>query len=69
MNVIAALAEIARMAASLTALAQSITAVSAIIARVQADGRTELTAAEWEQVVSWDDAARKRLADAIEAAE
>ena len=69
MNVTQALLEIAKMAAALGSLAESISAASTLIAKVQADGRTELSDEEWSKVVVQDDAARNRLVEGIEAAQ
>lgn len=43
-------------------------AISAMIAKAQAEGRTQLTVAEWDAVIAGDDQARQALVDAIAAA-
>lgn len=43
-------------------------AISALIAQAQAEGRTQLTAAEWDTVIAADDQARQALVEAIAAA-
>jgi len=65
MNVMTALSEVARMAAALGALAESISAASALVAKIQAEGRKDLTPEEWAQVKGWDDDARARLVRVI----
>ena len=42
--------------------------ISAMIAKAQGEGRTQLTAAEWDSVIAADDAARAALVEAIAAA-
>jgi len=39
--------------------------ISAMIAKAQAEGRTQLTVEEWDSVVEADDQARQALVDAI----
>jgi hypothetical protein len=47
------------------ALISRATAISAMIGKAQAEGRTELSTEEWDQVISENDAAREALAAAI----
>ena len=52
----------------LLALLERGAAISALIAKAQAEGRPNLTAEEWKQIVDADDAARADLVAAIDAA-
>ena len=52
----------------LLALLERGAAISALIAKAQAEGRPNLTAEEWAQITQADDAARADLVVAIDAA-
>ena len=52
----------------LLALLDRAAAISALIAKAQAEGRPNLTAEEWKQITDSDDAARAELVAAIAAA-
>jgi phage I-like protein len=56
------LLDILSAASSLTERAMTI---SALIQKAQAEGRLQFTDEEWAQITQADDAARKRLVDAI----
>lgn len=43
-------------------------AISILVNRMQSENRTEITKEEWDAVIAMDDAARKKLDDAIKAA-
>lgn len=48
----------------LLALATNAGQISALISKAKAEGRDTLTPEEWASILSADDAARKKLADA-----
>jgi len=51
------------------ALSTKIQKVSTLIQKAQMEGRDKFTDAEWKEITGMDDDARKRLEDAIKAAE
>lgn len=51
--------------ALLLALINNASQVSALIAKAKEEGRTELSAAEWEEIVQHSDASQARLETAI----
>lgn len=66
---VATLVKAIALATDLLTLANELTAahaeLSRMIDRAKAEGRDQLSDAEWAQIVALDDAARKRLDDAI----
>ena len=59
---------VAEAVSLLLALLDRAAAISALIAKAQAEGRPNLTAEEWKQITNADDAARSELVAAIAAA-
>jgi hypothetical protein len=52
----------------LLALLSKSAEISALIAKLQVEGRSEFTPEEWASIIKADDDARQRLVDAIAAA-
>lgn len=65
MNTLAALNTLITLTTTLARLSESAQVVSAIIAKAQAEGRTDLTPEEWATITGADDAARQVLMQAI----
>ena len=62
---IAALNTLATLASLMANIANSMSQVSAVVSKAQAEGRTSLTDAEWKIITDADNLARQTLVDAI----
>lgn len=65
MNVLAATQALLGLMATAQNLMANATQISAMIAKAQAEGRTDFTAEEWMVVTAADDVARGTLVDMI----
>lgn len=68
MEILAAIQIASQLASVGMGLFEKFSAASALITKAQSEGRTTLTKAEWDAVISLDDVARAKLDAAIKAA-
>lgn len=68
MNVAQAIVVLANITSSGITLLQQAQAVSQLIAKANAEGRSDFTPDEWALITGADDAARKMLVEAIQGA-